>query len=173
AAAMEALDRTVAKLGDQQESAGDKMARAWTRVQNLIDNFVTSPAFGNLLTGLMDLAEKVLSFIEDMEPAINAVVTGVTKFVDMASKVFDALTAAYKALPVELRNLLEGKELPTWIMDALLPGTFGTGIAGLVPVVAGKMGGGALGQAQQMQDIAWDIARATDATVQKTDEWQK
>jgi len=112
AAAMEALDRTVAKLGNQQESAGDKMARAWVRTQNIIDNFVTSPAFGNLLDGLMNLAEKVLNYIEDMEPAASAVVNAIGQVVDAASMVFDAIKTAWDNMPAFLKDILSGKLLP-------------------------------------------------------------
>ncbi|HUV64837.1 MAG TPA: hypothetical protein VMW24_13140, partial [Sedimentisphaerales bacterium] len=165
AAAMEALDKAVAKLGNQQESAGDKMAQAWVRVQNLIDNFVTSPAFGHLLTGLMDLAEDVLKFIEDIEPALDAVVAGITQVVKAAGLVFSKLKEGWDALPEHLRDALSGG-----VPGALLGGFGGMGIAArLIPKIG--LGGGSLGQAQQMQDVAWDIARATDKTGDNIAAW--
>ena len=172
AAAMEALDRTVAKLGDQQESAGDKVARAWVRVQNLIDNFVTSPAFGHLLEGLMNLAEDVLTFVEDMEPAINAAISGITLAAEAAGLVFSAIKKAWDALPKLLQDALSGGA-----PGALLGGLGGGGqegiAVGLVPKLAAKLGGGVLGEVERMQGLAWGIAGATGEIVQKTDEWQK
>ena len=170
-AAMQGIEEAVSKLGAEQETAGDKMAKAWVKVQNLIDNFVTSPAFGNLLKGLMDLAEDVLTFVEDMEPAINAAISGITRAAEAAGLVFSAIKKAWDALPKLLQDALSGGA-----PGALLGGLGGGGqegiAVGLIPKIAAKLGGGTLGQVQQLQDMAWDIARATDVTVQKTDEWK-
>jgi len=182
AAAMEALDRTVAKLGDQQESAGDKMARAWTRVQNLIDNFVTSPAFGNLLTGLMDLAEDVLNFIEKMEPAISAVVDAIGQVVGAAGMVFDAIKTAWDNLPAFLRDILSGKLVSAGATSYLKSQTPQELFNRFNPLgAAGPVGGLLSGpgfnilnrEFNKALNTVEDIDDATGDIVQKTDEWQK